>query len=102
MLIIDPDASAALRLQAELAQAAGRRVWLWHERSISDALTALSVFQFELVLLAPSIDEGPHADATRTVQQLAPGTIVVLYGDEVSGSTVLRLLGLTEQSRDES
>jgi hypothetical protein len=94
VLIIDPDTSAALRLQNELASAAGRGVWLWHERSLADALTELSVLPFELVLLAPRAGEGSWDETARAVRELAGDAAVVLYGDEVSGSTVLRLLGL--------
>jgi hypothetical protein len=94
VLIIDPDASAALRLQVELAAVSGGGVWLWHERSVAEALPVLSVFPFELVLLGPGANEEHHADAAQMIRQLLPEDVVVSYGDEISGSTVLRLLGL--------
>jgi len=57
-------------------------------------MAVLSLFHFELILLAPGAEE-QDADAARAVRGLAPGTVVVLQGQEISGSTVLGLLGLT-------
>ena len=74
----------------ELASTVGRRVWLWHEPSLTHALTVLWVTQCDVVLLSPEAVGEPRVEMAGKVQRLAPGATVMPYGQVASSLGAIR------------
>jgi hypothetical protein len=94
VLVIDRDATPALRLQAELATRAGRLIWLWHGPSLGPAQMVVSVTRFELIVLDPGAEEESLGQTVLHARASAPCSDIVIYADASLAALVGQLEGV--------
>lgn len=78
VLLIEDDLATSNALQRLLDEVAGRRLWLWHERTAAAAGRILAVCQFRLILLDLALPDGPSGVAIRLIKRAAPDTPLAL------------------------
>jgi CheY-like chemotaxis protein len=78
VLLIDDDLASANALHKLLDEVAGRRLWLWHERTAPAAKRLLAACEFRLILLALTLRDGLPGVAIRLIKRAAPDTPLAL------------------------
>jgi CheY-like chemotaxis protein len=82
LLLVEDELPPALKLQALLAEVAGQRLWVWHERTAAGMYRMLTVCEFRVILLDLTLPDATPGAVLRRVKRAAPGTpVIILAGD---------------------
>ena len=82
LLLVEDELPPALKLQAVLADVAGERLWVWHERTAAGMYRMLTVCEFRVILLDLTLPDATPGAALRRAKRAAPDTpLVILMGD---------------------